>query len=412
MELAHSPLHCCRIWRSIMLERFCSEITLDINIGRERSGLRFMFWPQTVGAPHFATNHLVKAVRVKMHNWQRALDARLLQMIMVSGQSTLVFPHAETLTVDLTEGMDCKSNDIELGKRDVIKLIKAIRKMVPDMCKTLCADLCKGVGQVCIETVVDAYSLVVKPQRLACVTSIKHDGHDADALGFESIRQNASTLRSLELFNRFDDHAGNLVYTSPAGAIVYPVLEKLSTFGYQMSPQFLEIPELSQVVLFSKLKYLRTPYEFYHSNNYMLRGNSSTLEYLSIYIHERLVAKPKDSRTFKPNTYLRLSHIRLISTVSLVTNSIWANKGTEFTLGVIKAVKSLIHSLELFENHPKNVFIYSLDRDKWTSNIRFLNVEYIDFNFIQLTDLLKTLPVLQMLRRGLCSPRKVFYEDD
>ncbi|KAI7826248.1 hypothetical protein BX661DRAFT_171533 [Kickxella alabastrina] len=232
MELAHSPLHCCHIWRSIMLERFCSEITLDINIGRERSGLRFMFWPQTVGAPHFATNHL----------W------------------------------------------------------------------------------------------------LACVTSIKHDGHDP-MLWVSSQFARTEHPAFARTINRFDDHAGNLVYTNPAGAIVYPVLEKLSTFGYQMSPRFLEIPELSQVVLFS-------------------------------------------------------------------------NSREEFTLGVIKAVKSLIHSLELFENHPKNVFIYSLDRYKWTSNIRFLNVEYIDFNFIQLIDLLKTLPVLQMLRRGLCSPRKVFYEDD
>ncbi|KAJ1899123.1 hypothetical protein LPJ66_002307, partial [Kickxella alabastrina] len=257
-----------------------------------------------------------------------------------------------------------------------------------------CIDVCKNVSQVSVEVPrhVDEYCL--RAEWIDGLTCIEHMYSQRDHRPvFELIWRNADTLQSLDLCLQGDQRLSDICRDNSGCAIVYPVLDEFVIRDYRDSHSSI-FSDCDQPVPFPSLCILRTTF-VQRCDNYMFRGNNSSLKYLSIKLCADIMAGFEQCNTFTKNKFPQLCNLELQNSTKYRATPISASDAALFAIKVLHAAQ-FVRTLVLFGDFDKHVFCTSVQSAEWASRIRSLTLTD-KMSFTDLVHFLRNLPALHTL---------------
>ncbi|KAJ1905369.1 hypothetical protein GGI09_002179 [Coemansia sp. S100] len=272
---------------------------------------------------------------------------------------------------------------------------KAIDHSTSDLFDDLATQLFRLVGQIELCPFSGHSDLrELQLQGVYKLVRIKHTTGHSIGTFTRLARQSASTLESLDIFILETNGAICIIQDSDGTCAIYPRLTTLCLDGDSDDSDILP-PGSKDVVPFPSLRRLMSRFKYPLGDDTFLRGNSATLEYLSMPLTRSTVAMLQKHSIFTPQSHPRLRHVNIECHYDLVPDSFATNtKALQFILGIGTKAPTRLTNLPVTGAELIGV-IPSLNN---LTSVQVLSLNWTTLDLWQAIALLKTLPLLSDLR--------------
>ncbi|KAJ2402667.1 hypothetical protein GGI23_000550 [Coemansia sp. RSA 2559] len=326
------------LWRNLALERFSKELTINVTFGVGAGQLVFSNMPDEIkiDAMHYAH---VKRVSIKFPAFSNPSVKKATQDFSAAWPETLVLPSARSLNIDLAalyyqefDEHSATRNErfFWITQRVESSMPKLQKVAINDqplvfMCRTdfsrqrwnadrFLATVFGTVTSVSIETVVvnliSDHTFMRNSSRL--LTKLEYDcnGSEDELFGY-IVEKTAPTLESLRVLDYYATSAKLLVLGNNGKPIVYPRLQRLEYEGEDNTNHAYRCRVDKRAAPFPALRYLSWSALYMFEDDTLFRGNSGTLEYMSLIVDDNCIGILQRHGVFGGGKYSRLKHVSL-----------------------------------------------------------------------------------------------------
>ncbi|KAI7825445.1 hypothetical protein BX661DRAFT_38439 [Kickxella alabastrina] len=459
-SIAAAIPHSCHSWRTIFVIKACEQLTLYLHTSDDLT-YPYHKWPRALGQPNFPTSHLVKCINFHAPQYTAYAPNIWDSVFIHSPHVNFTFPQAHTLVINVG-GINFlphhKGALITIMVHNVASILRKVKQMTPAVCNidikwndNVNFQLNEGFKSLIESTLPDVYddekwvhfydvgcdpfSAFLVSTDFANITSIKFTGKYGHAQVIECTCRNAAWLRELSISFLPRSDAIALLYDGQGAPIVYSSLELINFFqvadcksGMQtpiMSPTMLPTlaptsissptptlmpvtPLFKHFVHFPYLKTLEFNDGYPFSDDVLFRGNSCTLEKLTIVADSAFVDMAIECQFFSTNQFPNLERIDLAFDLPELDYMPFVHPKIKHCLLQILSAASFsssVRRLSLEGILSDNVFLQAVKRLSLFSSVDTIILNDYTLRFAEIVTILRHTPCLRSLRCQLSNER-------
>ncbi|KAJ1664661.1 hypothetical protein EV178_003905 [Coemansia sp. RSA 1646] len=196
-------------------------------------------------------------------------------------------------------------------------------------------------------------------------------------------------LESLDIVKFCCENLRKLFYDDNDRPMTYPKLQKLDfdLISYVKAKHMLSLDE--SIVPSPALTHLNWPTTYTFADDTLFRGNSDTLEYLSITFDTNLMEIVKRYNVFSGGKYSKLSHIAARKTSRINIEQMGFESFASFATSLISPET---RSFKISDYNPQHPLTDAITTNRVAENIRILNLGEAKLVLLDMLDLIKLLP--------------------
>ncbi|KAJ1899934.1 hypothetical protein LPJ81_004044 [Coemansia sp. IMI 209127] len=411
------------LWRNLSLERFFKELTIVAAFGVGSGRLEFCNMPDEIeiDTVHYA---YVKQVNIKFPDISNPLVKKATQDFSAVWPKTLVLRSARTLNIDLAALYYQEFDEYSAIRNErFFWITQRVKSSMPKLQKVTISDqplvfthrtdfsgqqwnadqflatVFDRATSVSIDTVVvnliSNHTFIHESSRL---TKLEYDcnGSEDELFGY-ILEKTAPTLESLCVLDYYATSVRLLVLSNSGKPIVYPRLQKLVYEGEDNTNPVNRCRVDRCAVPFPALRYLSWSTLYMFEDDTLFRGNSGTLEYMSIIVDDNCIDILQRHGVFGEGKYSRLKHVSLADSGTYY--------GMQQPLLVSDAVLSLaatvitpaLEGLSLECEISYEALVGLIDSNPDLKNIQTLRLGKIALTLPKVVELVKRLPNMTRL---------------
>ncbi|KAJ2882974.1 hypothetical protein H4R27_003076 [Coemansia aciculifera] len=414
-------LSVCHNFRDNVHSRFFRDCTLNLTSCEEKVSEAHITWPSSPQAPAYPTHHLAKTLKIELCAWD-VYSGAALRMLSVLPCDGIVFPLVSKFSVVLRYSGKCEEyHDGDDGfprnaVHNIGKFVRCIKQMAPAIGTVVITTHGKpkdsdgeGVsyfGDLLAQLYgIAAIAVFSDPHgELGHCVSIDHICnlvHLSSRVDFKTgqvlslARRNAQTLRHLELELFSSTDTIGLFQGPNSGEYVnYP---RLHTFKLKMvkKSQAIRGPVLGDTVPFPYLRRLYVGANYPFGDDVLFRGNSATLEYLSLALYQETVAILSTHCVFTPTSHPYLQCVNIIPLSSGTRNDFATSiEYLEYVMSI--APGASVRQIADMRS-TRNAIVPALSVLGDYACIQVLSLPYTELTLWDIISLIKSLPLLSDL---------------
>ncbi|KAJ2031818.1 hypothetical protein IWW57_000534 [Coemansia sp. S610] len=328
-------LSVCRDFRAAVLARYCKTYTLDLSCPTDQVRDKNKFWPEPLREIDFPTHLHASKLDITLEA-PSVYDGTALKELLRVPQDSFLFPMVHSLRVVLaptTQGQQLPASvlaaqEIESNVCAFVQRIRLVAPMAKKVCISLqphspdepqfatrhLSSLVEQLGQ--LGSTVDHYyksypiSLEPPPTGISSLTAGPPGRGNAGELVMQLARHNAATLRALNIYLAETDIISPLILNDDGNYAEYPRLQELEIqqrVNWSLDRELRSQPPVfSGAIPFPKLRRLRLKPEYPFGDDTPFRGNTGTLEYLSLDLTDGLVKLLQKRQIFTHSSHPKL----------------------------------------------------------------------------------------------------------
>ncbi|KAJ2430450.1 hypothetical protein GGF41_000990 [Coemansia sp. RSA 2531] len=409
----------CSTWRQVAIEYLWRQLKLTINAITNEVHLERPTWIKNKTLPHNAA-HLTKIIHVGVP--MSSIVNGVAQKLLVDYiRDSKCFPFVKKLTVEITglkdQHIDSKESDIA----NTLEFAKLLKSMTPSAVtvKVICNG--KFLPRGYVSTIPDRdwneevailtnvlYSSTKRAHLDLLMVDISHKSTvnfiplltsltlscvKSPEVGASLLHMSANTLQYLSIDLQ---DANALICNASGEAVVYSKLQYLKMCGRVVIHSDANSTS-SAIALFPVLRIIKLNMTYPFHDDVLFRGNTATLEYLSLKLDYNTVVLLNEKRVFESNNKA-LQHVSIDEgfkndDITRVPKSAM----NRFLNNLVSATKRLT----LLKRSLVRVCITAAQNGQGFSNITEFGVRYINLSVFEMLSTLKVLPSLVNFSGGI-----------
>ncbi|KAJ2023108.1 hypothetical protein IWW57_004255, partial [Coemansia sp. S610] len=397
------------MWRQAALEFMWRELSLVVDDKNSSVYVSCPKWAKSFKLPISAITFVRRlSIRVSMHAIEAGLASRLLREYM--GKEAH-FPLANKLALtalDCSVVSDLPADEAIGNACDFAQLLSKITEL-PTATMEIEYSRIDGYYHVFYEEIfgalvnslssrtkdlvvnLDVLRLKLRPtmENISTISSLKVNFYKGVDLRAQLVHRCASSLKSLYVISN-DEKA--LFYGVDGNTVVYPNVQDLTVIAYVPdSPNGrLLVPD---AVPFPKLKTLEVFLEYPYGDDVLFRGNSGTLESLTIWADKETVEMLNSSPAFG-NKFTSLRKLAIANKDDFGYDTLVPKEAMARFLGTLVGS---VRSLDLASPISVGGLISAVRPRRSCDNIQVLKIGQVNLTAVSILGLLQELPALAKL---------------
>ncbi|KAJ2875842.1 hypothetical protein GGH93_001238 [Coemansia aciculifera] len=339
-------LSVCHNFRNFVCLRFFRDCKLYLYAFDDKAGEAHVTWPSSPRVPAYPMYHLVKNLVIELCAWDVYAGAAL-RVLSVRPYDGVAFPLVKKLKVILCYSCGCeefKGGDAGFPRNaapNIGEFVRRVKQMAP------------AIGEVVISTQggsmdPDGYEFVffkdlfsrlfeiVKPtafndpcgemsrfismDQIRDLVRLTSHVDDLTVQLLQLTRRSAQTLQHLDIKSNHSTNVAGLITDPDSGEYAeYPRLRKL-TLDLACMSRDIRKPVFNGAMPFPSPCQLYVGASYPFGDDVFFRGNSATLEYLSLALYQETVAILSTHCVFTPTSHPHLQYVNIIQPSRGTTN--------------------------------------------------------------------------------------------
>ncbi|KAI9505384.1 hypothetical protein GGI26_004872 [Coemansia sp. RSA 1358] len=407
------------LWRSLALQYFCEEAIVIIHGDKVECDFAYVNWPFGIEQPTTGINRYVKKIWMRTEGLFTCDSGALPQALANVWPNGFVFPAARKLSIEVCGNQaERRAVSGETNNKIVLEIASHIQQSMPKLeiidildkespphwaflppnigtsysIDGLLSTFLPNLKRINLDL---AYNLLVKDYKcLQCcsrLTSLQcSSGKNMDMFK-RLIQQNLQTLHSLVILQPPSNFVSSLVQDDNGNLVVYPQLERLEICANSGSNEAPYQQTDKQVILFPVLKHLKIEIHYPFADDTLFRGNSSTMQTLSIVVNSHFLHIAKQHRIFGNGNYPNLV---CISSKVLSSHSDEGLTAKAYLFCMLEALGPATRALTVPKLSDQKVLFSAIPNYLYFASVQILKLSEVELTIGEMIKLLKLLPAL------------------
>ncbi|KAJ2061211.1 hypothetical protein GGI17_003246 [Coemansia sp. S146] len=414
-------LSVCHNFRDNVHSRFFQDCALNMTACEEKVSEAHITWPSSPQAPAYPTHHLAKTLKLELCAWD-VYSGAALKMLSVPPYDGIAFHLVSKLLVVLRYSGKCEEyHDGDNGfprnaVHNIREFVRHVKQMAPAIGTVVITThgkpkdsdgegasyfgdlLAQLYGIAAIAVFSDPHGELGHYIDMGKICNLVHFSSCVDVKTGHVLslaRRSAQTLQYLELQLFSGTDTTGLFQDPDSGEYVnYP---HLHTFKLKMSQksQAIRGPVFDDTVPFPSLRRLYVGANYPFGDDVLFRGNSATLEYLSLALYQETVAILSAHCVFTPISHPHLQCVNIIPLSSGTRNDFAT------PIAYLEYVMSISPGASVRQiadmRSIRNAIIPALSVLGNYACIQVLSLPYTELSLWDTISLIKSLPLLSDL---------------